>query len=66
MVRKCEEKLFAEEHYKEMCDDVLLLSQLFYRVTLIWLRLTACEIAVRNILKHSFNNQANRARYTCA
>lgn len=66
MVRKCEEKRFAEEHYKQKCDVVLFLSQLFYRLTLIRLRLTACEIAERNNLKHNFNNQAKLARNPCA
>ena len=61
MVRKCEDKRFAEEYYKEMCDVVSLLSQLFYRVTLIWLRLAACEISERNNLRHNFNKQAKFA-----
>jgi hypothetical protein len=56
MVRKCEEKSFAEEYLKEMCDVVPLLSQLFYGVTLIRPRLIACEIAERNNLQHNFNN----------
>jgi hypothetical protein len=62
MVRKCEEKRFTEEHYKDMYDAVLLVSQLFYGLTLIRLRLTACEIAEQNNLKHNFNNQAKLAR----
>jgi len=66
MVRNCEEKRFAEEHFKEMCEGVLLLSQLFYGVTLIRLRLTTCEIAERNNLKHNFNNQDKLTRNTCA
>jgi hypothetical protein len=45
MVRKCEEKSFAEEYYKDMCDVVPHLSQLFYGIKLIRLGLTACEIA---------------------
>jgi hypothetical protein len=66
MVRKCEDKRFAEEYYNEMCDVVSLLSQLFYGVTLIRLRLTACKISERNNLQHNFNKQAKLARNTCA
>jgi len=66
MVRKCEEKRFTEEHYKDMYDAVLLLSQLFYGVTLIRLRITACETAERNNLKHNFNNQVKLVSNSCA
>jgi hypothetical protein len=64
MVRECEDKRFAEEYYNEMCDVVSLLSQLFYGVILIRLRLTACEIAERSNLQFNFNKQAKLARNT--
>lgn len=65
MVRKWEEKRSAKEHDREMCDVVLHLSQLLYGVTLFRIRLTVCEIAERNNLKHNFN-QAKLARNNCA